>query len=497
MRLLVIEDDTNAAMLLKNALSLEGHETGAVHSAEDAASLMDESTYDLVVCDVELPGMSGIEFAKSRLCVPASSSGRPAAGGASPPSRTPPAFILVSGQDRIIETVNALELGIEDFLPKPLNLKRLAGIIRRVERQRATRPMGQSASFAKTLASRPIVEIAALENAPSFLPDGEAPFLGVYGPAMAAVCDKIRKLLPYPEIPILLEGETGTGKELAARYAGVIDQTSTGPFIALNCSLFNTELFSAELFGYDRGAFTGANLHGKEGKLDIAKGGILFLDEVAEMSPELQAKFLRVLQERAFYRVGGNSLLPVNCRFLLATNRDIREAVSDGRFREDLFFRISTCHVHIPPLRQRRDEIVPLAVRFLKEIKDRRITATFVETAAFALLEDCPWPGNARQLQNLIFTWGIYETGDTLRAESLNKILLGTGEGVREGSRLARGVSFSPDSFVLPDEPFKLADLEKAIALKTLAKFGGNKTKTADFLGISRSQFYDKFCKDQ
>ena len=479
MRLLVVEDDIGAALLLQDSLKHEGYETEVAFSAEDAAHLMKKTSIDLVICDVELPGMNGFEFAKKCLC-----------------SAGSPAFALVSGRDNIIETVNAFELGVEEFLPKPINLIRLGGIIRRVERQRALRQVDASASFTKTITARPIASIVDLENAPSFLVDEEAPFIGVYGPAMASVCEMIRKLLLYPEIPILIEGETGTGKELAARYAGVIDPSLAGPFIALNCSLFNTELFSAELFGYDRGAFTGANLQGKEGKLDIAKGGILFLDEITEIGPDLQVKFLRVLQERNFYRVGGNTLLPVDCRFILASNRDIRETVSQGQFREDLFFRISTCHIRIPPLRERKDEIVPLAIRFLKEIKDRRIKANLVETEAFTDLEAYSWPGNARQLQNSIFTWALFETGDILRAESLKRIL-NTESNRSSRQKVPTGLwqGFTLDSIVLPDEPFKLADLDQAIASKALEKFGGNKSKAADFLGISRSQFYDKYCK--
>ena len=479
MRLLVVEDDTGAAILLQDFLKHEGYDTEVAFSAEDASHLMEKSTCDLVICDVELPGMSGFEFAKKCLRTAGS-----------------PAFILVSGRDNVIETVNAFELGVEEFLPKPINLKRLGGIIRRVERQRALRQVGASASFAKTITALPIIPIVDLENAPSFLVDGDAPFIGVYGPAMASVCEMIRKLLLYPEIPILIEGETGTGKELAARYAGVIDPALEGPFIALNCSLFNSELFSAELFGYDRGAFTGANLQGKEGKLDIARGGILFLDEIAEISPDLQVKFLRVLQERNFYRVGGTVLLPVDCRFILASNRDIRESVSSGQFREDLFFRISVCHIRIPPLRERKDEIIPLAVRFLKEIKDRRIKASMVETQAFTDLAAYSWPGNARQLQNSIFTWALFETGDILRAESLRRILNIENSRSRQKVPTGQWQGFTPDSIVLPSEPFKLADLDNAIVHKTLEKFGGNKSKAADFLGISRSQFYDKYCKD-
>jgi len=483
-RILVVEDDPKASSLLVGALAAAGWEIESAFTGNEAHELLGRSAFDAVVADVGLPGMSGIELARSILHGAASA----------------PRFILVSGQDNIIESVNSLELGVEDFLPKPLNLKHLLAILRRIERKRAAPTVLPATELQRHLAADKKIPIVELPEPRSLLESGQASFIGVYGPSMLAVCEQLRKVAPYPEVAVLIEGETGTGKELVARYVSMADQADEGPFVGLNCSLFNSELFAAELFGYERGTFTGADQHGKKGKLDLAAGGCMFLDEITEMSPELQARFLRVLQERNYYRLGGDKLIKVSCRFVLATNRDVVQLVEQGLFRQDLFYRLSICHIKVPPLRKRKEEILPLAIRFMKSIYGSWLKSHFVETAAFDLLERYNWPGNARQLQNIISSWGLFELGDTLTAATLSELLdpravvhstakQNAGEAPKTGA-------FSFNDFTditIPDEPFKLADLEAAIVQKTLKKFGGNKLRTSEFLGISRSQLYGKY----
>lgn len=506
MKILLVEDEAVAAELLRESLARSGW-TVATEGAGDRALLrLGREVFDVVVADVELPGLSGIELARRVLAGPGEA----------------PRFILVSGQDRIIESVNALELGVEDFLPKPLNLKRLTALLKRLETRRDSPPLVPAEELRRLLEGRSLLELDELPEPGSLLPPGEAPFIGVYGPRMLEVCERLRKVAPYPDVSVLIEGETGTGKELVARYAAMVDQESEGPFVGVNCSLFNSEFFAAELFGYEAGAFTGAAPRGRTGKLDLAAGGCLFLDEITEMSPELQSRLLRVLQERSFYRLGGDSLVEVGCRFVFATNRDIRRLVAEGLFREDLFYRLSLCIVKLPPLRERSEEILPLALRFLRALAaGPRLRARRVETRALSLLETYPWPGNARELQNVISSWALFETGDCLRRESLEGILGGGRErsprpspplvqgggsaplrtGAREagpasGPASAGGLAALLEGLSIPDEPFELAALEREIVRRTLEKFGGNKARTAEFLGISRSQLYDKYRPD-
>ena len=237
MRILVVEDDRSAGDLLREALSSIGWEVEHILSGTDARALLDREHFEVVVADVDLPGMSGIDLARKSLAE----------------LHPSPRFILVSGEDRIIESVNSLELGVDDFLPKPINLKRLVAIIRRIDERRSLPLIVPAEEIRAILKGADRVAVETLPEPKSLLAPGEAPFIGVYGAKMLAVCERLKKVAPYPDIPVLIEGETGTGKELAARYVSIVDQESEGPFVGLNCSLFNSEFFAAELFGCLRG----------------------------------------------------------------------------------------------------------------------------------------------------------------------------------------------------------------------------------------------------
>ncbi len=483
MKILVVEDDPVASEVLEDDLVGVGYEVMSASTGEDARELIDSSNFDVIVTDVRLPGISGIELARSVI----------------DSQKVPPRFILISGDDNVIANGGILGLDLGDFLPKPLNLKHLLAALRRIYRDRSRIADSSAAELERHLAANSRIAIRELPEPLSLLESDQTPFIGVYGPAMFAVCERLRRVAPFPEIAVLVEGETGTGKELVARYVSMVDQTNEGPFVAINCSLFNSELFAAELFGYERGTFTGADQHGKKGKLDLASDGCLFLDEITEISADLQARFLRVLQERNYYRLGGDALIDAKCRFILATNRDIVKLVDQGLFRQDLYFRLSICHIHIPPLRDRKEEIHPLAVRFMKSISGSWLKARHVETAAFGLLERFSWPGNTRQLQNVISSWGLFESGDTLTAATLAGILeaqSAQSSAIPVAKDPTKGKTFSIgdfDSVEIPDKPFNLAELDEAIVRKTLRKFDGNKLKTAKFLGISRSQLYRRY----
>jgi two-component system response regulator AtoC len=483
MRVLVVDDDASIAELLRLSLTEAGYDVTVASAGDSAYSLIAAGSFETIVCDVDLPGMDGITLYR-RVAAEAK-----ARGG------EPPSFVLISGQARIIDSLNTMELGVSDFLPKPFNIDRLLAVMRQIGERRRAYSSPENRDLAKRLAAQPRMAIADLPEPRPLVPADGDPFIGIYGKATASVCERLSRMGEYPEIPILIEGETGTGKEIAARYVHLMDKVNTGAFVALNCSLFNSDLFAAEFFGYEKGAFTGADVAGKPGKIEVARGGTLFLDEITEITPELQARLLRVIQEREYYKVGGSAVKKVESRIVCASNRDIPRLVREGAFREDLFFRLSACTIRIPPLRERQEEIVPLALRFLRSLVDTRLSARFVETGALLELEQYPWPGNVRELQNLIISWVVLGKGDTLTREHLRERLdvMRRRTAGSASADVGDAAGLDLERIVIPDTPFQLEELNRSIVSKVLSRFGGNKTKTAAFLGISRSQLYDRF----
>jgi transcriptional regulator with PAS, ATPase and Fis domain len=280
---------------------------------------------------------------------------------------------------------------------------------------------------------------------------------------------------------VLLVGESGTGKEVVARFIHHASSRADGPFVALNCAALPEQLLESELFGFERGAFTGAQ-QAKPGQIELAAGGVLFLDEVAEMSPSAQAKFLRVLQEREFHRLGSTRTLKANVRVIAATNRDLKKAMERGDFREDLFYRLQVFDIKLPPLRERADDILPLSDAFLQEIGQLfgRPPAGLTRDAKDALLR-YSWPGNVRQLRNALERAAILCEGGLITAEHLS-----LDEGRGSGSRL---VTAPPTAH--------LNMVERDMIKQALAECTGNKSKAASRLGISRTQLYVRMRKYQ
>jgi transcriptional regulator with PAS, ATPase and Fis domain len=288
----------------------------------------------------------------------------------------------------------------------------------------------------------------------------------------------------------LIEGETGTGKEVVARMIHYGKGDVTSPFISLNCTAIPANLFETELFGYEEGAFTDAKKKGAIGKFELAQGGTIFLDEIGDLPLEIQPKLLRVLEELAIYRVGGLKKIELDIRVVCATNQDIEKKVAEGRFREDLFYRLNVGYVRIPPLRERKESIAPLAQLFLTryaEKKNRRFR--FIHRDSIAILENQPWPGNIRQLQNTIERVILLYDDIEIRPEHLRF--------VTEGSNQFKDVKqqtsvLEPGKLKLPPDQLNLKELEDEIVEKTLHMFNGNKTKTADYLGLTRSALRSK-----
>jgi two-component system, NtrC family, response regulator len=359
-------------------------------------------------------------------------------------------IVMTGNQDRL-NSLKAVRLGAYDFLEKPVDLDVLKIVL-----QRAHYLSGLEQENRKLLAR---------EEKRGF------PEIIGSSPAMAKVFDTIRRVA-VSDVSILIVGESGTGKELVARAIHQHSPRKTGPFIPINCGAIPETLLESELFGHEKGAFTGAHLQ-RKGRIELAEGGTLFLDEIAELSPALQVKLLRVLQERCIERLGGRVQIPVDTRVLAATNLDIQEAMKQGRFREDLYYRLNTVTITVPPLRERGADIVMIAKSLLQEFADeaKKKILGFTREAVLAL-EQYPWPGNVRELENR----------------------------VRRAVTLTDGTRIVPEDLDLA-EPLEPKDgptlkeareaVEKKVIEQTLAKTGGNITKAAVILDVSRPTLHD------
>ncbi|MDD2421104.1 MAG: sigma-54 dependent transcriptional regulator, partial [Heliobacteriaceae bacterium] len=309
----------------------------------------------------------------------------------------------------------------------------------------------------------------------------------VHSGAMHHVFRQARQYHLDRSMPVLIQGETGTGKEVVAKVIHFSDMDTFTPFVDINCAALTATLFENELFGYDAGAFTGALIKGKSGKLDLAFGGTLFLDEVAEIPLELQGKLLRVIQEKEYYRVGGLKKIKTDVRIICATNVDLEEQVANGLFRKDLYYRLKVGHLVVPALRQRREDILPLATTFLREFS-RQKSKNFqtIGQAAGRLLLDYHWPGNVRELRN-VMEWVVFMYNDRVLQPEHLELLEKTGPA---GTVKPKQNLLDPGNFTLPSGEFPLEDFLDRLVRQALAMHRGNKAETARYLDISRSSLY-------
>jgi transcriptional regulator with PAS, ATPase and Fis domain len=307
---------------------------------------------------------------------------------------------------------------------------------------------------------------------------------------MRRIREMAEKLHQDRSLPVLIEGETGTGKEVVARMVHYGKGDVTTPFISINCTAIPATLFETELFGYEEGAFTDARKKGSIGKFELAQGGTIFLDEIGDLPLEIQPKLLRVLEERAFYRVGGLKKIKLDIRVICATNQNLLQKVREGQFREDLFYRLNVGYIQIPPLRERKEAIAPMAQMFLlqyAEKKNRRFR--FLHKDAVPLLENYPWPGNIRELQNTIERVVLLYDDIEVRPDYIRFL---TGDDNVFPGMQAETSLLEPGNIKLPPDKLDLKVLEEEIVKKTLLKFNGNKTKTAEYLGLTRSALRSK-----
>ncbi len=447
-KILVVEDDTRLRNLLVEALGQEGHEMSSAPSAEDALELLKETQFDVLLTDVNLPKMSGLDLLP--LCL----------------QSNPNIYMIVmTGYASIDMAVQAMKQGAADFLRKPISLKDLSGAIRVALRKIQT----------------PDPET---QKPPD---DGEIIAQSV---VMLNVLEQVRVIAPY-KINVLVTGETGTGKELIARAIHTASDRARGSFVAMNCAAIPEQLLEDELFGHIKGAFTGAQTD-RKGRFEQADGGTLFLDEIGDMNLALQAKLLRILQESEFERLGSSKTIKVDVRVIAATSADLASKMNDGSFRADLYHRLNVVHLSVPALRERPDDILPIAQGLLDRFCSHTgLPPKRIADETFHALISYNFPGNVRQLQNAMERAAVFAgTASEVKLEHLP-------EEIRNQSSLFQiglGEKLLPRS--IPDEGIDLSEvvsqIERELLLQTLDKTGGNKMQAAKLLNMKRTTLVEK-----
>jgi DNA-binding NtrC family response regulator len=432
-RLLVVDDELNIRGALAKILEKAGHAVSVAESGDAALGSLDEVPFDLIITDLKMVGTSGLEVLR------AAKQHQPEAE-----------VIMLTAYATVQSAVDAMKAGAYDYLTKPIDPERLLHVAAKALEYKALR--GEV---------RQLREQAAVTTA----------FEHIVGRslAMRAVYEKVRQVSPTMAT-VLLTGESGTGKELVARAIHNRSPRMAGPFVTLNCGALPETLLESELFGYERGAFTGA-VSTKQGRIEQANDGTLLLDEVREMSAKTQIDFLRVLQEREFRRVGGPRPITVDVRFIAATNQNLEQAVKAGTFREDLFYRLAVVPIALPPLRERTEDIPLLATTFIGEFcaQYQRPEKSFAP-AAFQALREYAWPGNVRELRNLAERLVVTVADHVIRPAHLPSTIL-TGE--------------KPERSVTVPLGIPLTVIEEQIIRKTLKEITSHREQAAKLLGIS------------
>ena len=439
-RIMIVDDDLNTCQSLTAALGKEGHQIFEAHSGKEALEKVRSQEVDLAVIDLMMPGMNGLEFFQTLKAL-----------------HPEVVAIMISAQATVELAVSAIKSGIYDFITKPFRLGEIKKVIAKAleaqtlltENRRLRQALREKASFSKIIG-----------NSPAFI----------------KVIDMIPKVAPTRST-VLLSGESGTGKEILAEAIHFASHRGEGPFVKINCGALTETLLESELFGHEKGAFTGAHQQ-RMGRFEMANGGTLFLDEIGEMSLGMQVKLLRVLQDGCFERVGSSRTIQVDVRIIAATNRDLEKEVQEGHFRQDLFYRLNVITIDVPPLRERVEDIPLLAGYFLNkysELNNKNLLGFSSEVGR--VLSRYPWPGNVRELENIIERAVSLCQTETIELSDLP-------------SRLTQS-SYAETHLMIPIG-ISLDEIEQAVLEKTLLKTEGDKKAAARLLGISLSSLYNK-----
>ena len=450
MRILVIDDEKNLRESIVEYLSLEKIEAVAASSGEEGQVLLQREVFDAVVLDLKMPGISGIELLQWIRD----------AGPEVP-------VIMMSAFGEVQDAVNAMKLGARDYLVKPFDPEELVLRLRRIEEEQSLRR-----------------RVLARSEGEGWV--GESP-------SILQIRKLVEKVAPTHST-VLITGESGTGKEVLAREIHRLSTRKNGPFVPVNLGGIPDTLVESELFGYERGAFTGADRR-KEGMFEIASSGTLFLDEIGDMPIHLQVKLLRAIQERKIQRLGGTGFIPIDVRIIAATNRYLEAKVKEGSFREDLFYRLNVIRIHLPPLRDRREDIPLLAVHFLEKVsRTMGIPAKRFSPEALEALQQYSFPGNIRELENMVERACILAEGHVILPRDLGispktSPPIGGSQITPHHLQDPRGSEASTDS---RGKTLNIKELEREAILEALRRNKGNRTRAARELGFTRRTLLNK-----
>lgn len=428
-RVLVVDDHRRARESMVDALCQSGHRVDCCSSGAEALSVIQDTKYDCIVTDLKMPGLSGVELIVQL-----------------ERRRYGAQIVMVTAHASVASAVEAMRHGAFNYIEKPFDVDQLEGLV------------GQAIQHGRLARDLPL--------------DRDSGAMIGSSPAMQALRRKIAQVAPTPET-VLIHGESGSGKELVAKAVHAASPRHDGPLISLNCPVLSAQLTESELFGHERGAFTGAD-KARVGRFEMAHGGSILLDEVTEIDLSLQAKLLRVLQEKSFERVGASETIHVDVRVLATTNRDLTAEVARGRFREDLYFRLAVVPLAVPPLRERTEDIPLLIEHFLTASASRlgRDPCT-LDDAAMELLNLHHWPGNVRELENVITRASVLLSEAPVTADDLAQWLLDGPNDKNEARQDAPPLGLS------------LEQMERKLIESTLQNFDGHRAQTAEALGIA------------
>ncbi|TYO98831.1 two component Fis family sigma54 specific transcriptional regulator [Geothermobacter ehrlichii] len=449
-QILLVDDEPNNREALSLLLTGAGYQVDAVGTGEEAIRILQRTPYAIVVTDLFLPGVSGIDILKK-------------VKSEAPYTNV----ILITGNASAETAVEAMKEGAFDYITKPVDFEKLKILV--------AKAMEKSQLVAENLYLRQQLR-------------GKYRFDNIIGhsPAMQQVFARLEKIV-HTDSTILILGESGTGKELVAKAIHFNGNRRNKPFIAINCGAIPSELLESELFGHVRGAFTGA-VADKPGKFEMANGGTVFLDEIGTMPERLQMKLLRVLQEQEIERVGGSRRIKLDVRVISATNADLEKDVKEGRFREDLYYRLNVIPIQLPPLRERREDIPLLVRHFLqKTCNEMERPLMSVTPEAMRALENHDWPGNVRELENVIERTVALTDGELIDYPDLPPAIAG---------KASLDLAADAPSLRLPDEgldmPAFIADIERSLIRDALDRADGVKARAAALLGINRTTLVEK-----
>ncbi len=438
-RLLVIDDEKNIREGLQLALEDDGYEVDIASDGIIGLEKALNDEVDLIITDLRMPGISGEEILRKVI------------------TETPGVPVIVlTGHGTVETAVKAMRIGAYDFLTKPVDLERLSLLVKRALQTREL-----------------VLQRRALETE---LQDSKA-FEEIIGKSktMESVINVVKKVA-NSKASVLITGESGVGKELIANAIHKLSERKEKAIVKVHCAALSETLLESELFGHEKGAFTGA-VSMKRGRFELAHGGSIFLDEIGEINQNVQIKILRVIQEKKFERVGGEKTIEVDARIIAATNRDLKKEVAEGNFREDLYYRLNVVSIHVPPLRERKEDIPLLTASFIKDFANensKKITG--IEAKARTALYSYDWPGNIRELKNCLESAVVMSTDEIIHIDDLPDYIRDTTE--------SKSISIPAGS--------SMAEAEKEMILQTLAANSGNKTKTAEILGIARKTLHRK-----